>query len=138
MTAPFPDRDSAEQFLKRFVCSTGEEALNSEEQEQTRAALLLLIGESDYQTLGVCADGRAEAIAALERFLPGLGHTDASLDSSGLPDLSGPVFLKYNTRNRSGYLSEYEGRYRGVLVTCQSDFADGVCGTYGHFPLDLF
>ncbi len=138
MGASFQDRDSAEQFLKRFVCHTGQEVLSTEEAEQTRAALLYLTGQSDYQTLGVCADSPAQAHQALLAFLAGLGHHDAVVDSEALESISGPVFLKYNTRQQSSYQSDYEGQYRGVLVTCQSDLADGVVGTYGHFPLDLF
>ena len=37
----------------------------------------------------------------------------------------------------SYYLDDYIGKYRGVLVSCQSE-DDKIVGTYGHFPLDLF
>ncbi|MEK9512282.1 MULTISPECIES: DUF1824 family protein [Limnospira] len=38
----------------------------------------------------------------------------------------------------SYHISPYLEKYRGVLVSCQSSEENGVNGTYGHFPLDLF
>ncbi|MFZ4729223.1 MAG: DUF1824 family protein, partial [Pseudanabaena sp.] len=35
-------------------------------------------------------------------------------------------------------LDNYQGAYRGVLISLHTDFTDGYSGTHGHFPLDLF
>lgn len=130
-------RDQAEDYLKRFVCQTDTLALSSLEQEATRNALLTLVAGSDYQTLGVCADTLSGAIAALNQYLQALGHQQ-QVQPTELPPIAEPVYLKYNTRKAAWYADGYPGSYRGVLVTCQSDFEDGVVGTYGHLPLDLF
>jgi hypothetical protein len=130
-------RDQAEDYLKRFVCQTEPVQLSQAEQADTRRALLTLVQGSDYQTLGVCADTLSGAIAALNQYLQALGHQQL-VQLSEPSAVVEPVYCKYNTRKVAWYVDHYPGIYRGVLVTCQSDFEDGVVGTYGHLPLDLF
>jgi hypothetical protein len=130
-------RDTAEAYLKRFVCEPGTPSLSPDEQIATREALLVLVQASDYQTLGICADTLQGAIAALNQYLSALGHPQ-QVQATELAAVAEPLYLKYNTRKATCYGDGYAGAYRGVLVTCQSDFDDGVFGTYGYLPLDLF
>ena len=138
---PHFTQHSAETFLNQFICIEDIASISAGDRATIRDALALLVPQSDYQTLGVCADNLPQAITALNHYLQGLGH-DQTL---GLPSESaevtvprGPLYLKYNTRKQGYYLDRYQGPYRGVLVSLQSDSLDGIQGTYGHFPLDLF
>ncbi|MEB3164551.1 MAG: DUF1824 family protein [Prochlorothrix sp.] len=128
---------SAETFLNRFICLEDIDGIAEDDRAKIREALSLLIPKSDYQTLGVCAEALPQAVTALNQYLKGLGH-DLSLAVPEGEAPKGAVYLKYNTRKQGYYLDRYQGPYRGVLVSLQSDYADGIQGTYGHFPLDLF
>ncbi|NJM56605.1 MAG: DUF1824 family protein [Synechococcales cyanobacterium RU_4_20] len=128
---------TADAFLQRFVCFEHEPQLDSTQACSVKEALLLLAGLSDFQTLGVCAASMETAVMALNSYLSALGH-ELQADMEVLPPIDGPVYLKCNTRSLGYYGDRYSGDYRGVLVSCQSDYSDGVVGTYGHFPLDLF
>ncbi len=129
--------ESADAFLKQFVCFEGTPQLDAATKAQVREALLLLTGLSDFQTIGICADSMPAAVVALNHCLAALGHA-LQAELSVLPAIAGPVYVKCNTRSLGYYGDRYAGDYRGILVSCQSDYTDGVCGTYGHFPLDLF
>ena len=50
---------------------------------------------------------------------------------SVLPAVKGGVYLKYNAASNSAYVSPYEGRDRGVLITFGQI-------QVGHLPLGLF
>jgi hypothetical protein len=102
-----------------------------------RQALLLLTSESDYQNLGICADSATQGLLALETYLQALGYK-ANLDHSDITSFAGSVYIKFNTQQESYYLDSYMGKYRGVLVSCQSSQNESINGTYGHLPLDLF
>lgn len=103
-----------------------------------RQALLLLTSKSDYQNLGICADSVAQGFLALETYLKALGY-EAILDRrADVTSFIGPVYIKFNTQKQSYYLDSYIGKYRGVLVSCQSSQDESINGTYGHLPLDLF
>ncbi|NET48697.1 MAG: DUF1824 family protein, partial [Merismopedia sp. SIO2A8] len=54
------------------------------------------------------------------------------------PEHNGPVYIKFNTKTNFFHIDSYDGTYRGVLVSYQSAYEDGVNDLYGHFPLDLF
>ncbi len=129
--------ETADAFLQRFACFEGQPELDGAQIRLVKEALLLLTGLSDFQTIGVCARSMTEAVAALNSYLTALGH-ELQADLEVLPQIEGPVYVKCNTRSLGYYGDRYSGDYRGVLVSCQSDYTDGVCGTYGHFPLDLF
>ena len=114
-----------------------EPATLSADQRQAICADLLWLNEmSEYQTLGICADSMAAAAAALKRYVAALSQP-VNLD---LPEQAGAVYLKFNTLKNAWYLDGYSGESRGVLVTYHTSEPelDGVNGTYGPFPLDLF
>lgn len=134
---PHFTENSAETFLNQFICLEDIDGIPSDDRAKIREALHLLLPRSDYQTLGVCAETLAQAVTALNQYLKGLGHT-LSLALPEENSTKGAVYLKYNTRKQGYYLDRYQGPYRGVLVSLQSDYIDGLQGTYGHFPLDLF
>lgn len=128
--------EQAQKILKEFSC-TDTKSVDSEAQKALiRQALLLLTSKSDSQNLGVCADSTAQGFLALETYLQALGYK-INLDQADTTSGVGPVYIKFSTQRESYYLDSYTGKYRGVLVTCQS-LHDEINGTYGHLPLDLF
>jgi len=109
----------------------------SDEQRQTvRSQLLWLNEQSEYQTLGICANTLAEAEAALKGYVAAIAQP-IQVD---IPPREGAVFLKFNTLKNAWYADGYSGDSRGVLVTYHTSDLDleDVNGTYGPFPLDLF
>ncbi|NJR38784.1 MAG: DUF1824 family protein [Leptolyngbyaceae cyanobacterium CSU_1_4] len=96
-------------------------------------ALLWVAAHSDYQILGVCADSLEEGIRALEGYARALNYSP-NLD---LEPMEGSVYIKFNPNSKC-YASLYDGKHRGVLVSCQSADATDVNEMYGHLPLDLF
>jgi hypothetical protein len=100
-----------------------------------QTALKFVIEQSDYQMLGICADSLAEGQQTLETYASAFNYELPNLD---LPTIQGAVYLKYNSRTGNYYADGYPGTHRGVLVSCQSDFQDGLNAMYGHFPLNLF
>ncbi|BAQ60960.1 hypothetical protein GM3708_1366 [Geminocystis sp. NIES-3708] len=112
--------------------------INSEEEKQIlQSALKLIVSVSDDQNFGICASTNIEAFAALKSYLKALGYNDQEITTDfSLENKS--VYLKFSTQKKSYNLSDYQGDYRGVLITIFSDFNDEIMGTYGHFPLDLF
>ena len=109
----------------------------ADEQKQTvKTALLWLNEQSEYQTLGICADSLSEAEAALKGYVAALSQP-IQVD---IPAQDGAVFLKFNTLKNAWYVDGYSGESRGVLVTYHTSepALDDVNGTYGPYPLDLF
>ncbi|MEM6837425.1 MAG: DUF1824 family protein [Cyanobacteria bacterium P01_C01_bin.120] len=122
--------------LGRFSLLEIPPVLTEPEQAEIRAALQAFNEASDYQTLGICAETRAIAQAAMESYVAALSQPIQLT----LNDLSGPVFLKFNTLEGAWYLDCYSGNSRGVLVSfhaSEPEF-DLLNGTYGPFPFDLF
>ncbi|PZO53200.1 MAG: DUF1824 domain-containing protein [Phormidesmis priestleyi] len=110
--------------------------LSAEQAQAVRAALLWLNEQSEYQTLGICADSLADAERALEGYVAALSEP-VQVD---IAPQEGAVFLKFNTLKNAWYLDGYSGDSRGVLVTYHTSEPglDAVNGTYGPFSLDLF
>ncbi|NJL68022.1 MAG: DUF1824 family protein [Microcoleus sp. SM1_3_4] len=129
--------EKAQQILKDFTCLDMKSVASVAQKQELREALLLVADLSDYQMLGVCATSTEEGFAALETYLKALGYQPV-FDSNAVPAFTGSVYIKFNTLKGSYYVDSYTGTYRGVLVSCQSAAEDGVSGTYGHLPLDLF
>ena len=127
----------AQKILKAFSCIDTKSVDSESEKTLIRQALLLLISKSDYQNLGICADSVAQGFLALETYLKALGY-EATLDRADITSFIGPVYIKFTTQKQSYYLDSYIGKYRGVLVSCQSSQDESINGTYGHLPLDLF
>ncbi|MCU0546465.1 MAG: DUF1824 family protein [Oscillatoriaceae cyanobacterium Prado104] len=129
--------EKAQQILKDFTCLDIKSVASVAEKQVLREAVLLVADSSDYQMLGVCATSTDEGFLALETYLKALGY-QAVFDSNAVPAMTGSVYIKFNTLKGSYYIDSYTGTYRGVLVSCQSSSEDGITGTYGHLPLDLF
>ncbi len=123
----------AQTTLRAFTCGDSEPEPHPD-LSLVRQALLQVTHHSDYQLLGVCADTADRGIAALQSYLRALGYP-SEVD---LQEMPGSVYIKFNGKVGSSYLDSYTGTYRGVLVSCQSQFAEGVNETYGHLPLNLF
>jgi len=124
----------AQELLKPFNCIENKSINSESEKALIRQALLLLTEHSDYQILGICADTAAQSLSALKTYSEALGY-QPNLD---LSPIDGPVYLKFNPNSGLCYLDAYTGSHRGVLVSCQSAYADGINEMYGHLPLDLF
>lgn len=122
----------AQKILKDFDCLN--ESITVSEKALIREALLLLVSLSDYQMLGICADTTAQGLLALKSYTEALGY-EANLD---LAEIEGSVYLKFNSKTGLSYLDSYTGKYRGVLVSCQSSEPGAINEMYGHLPLDLF
>ena len=97
-------------------------------------ALSVVVDTSEYQMLGICAPDFATGMDALADYLAALGDDTVPK----ITELSGPCYIKYNGKTRSGYSAPYEDGYRGVLIACQSSYDGDINETFGHFPLDLF
>lgn len=111
--------------------------INSQEEKETlQSALKLIVNLSDYQNLGICASTTQEAFDSLKKYLQALGYSQDITINSSLENK--PVYLKFSTERMSYNLSDYQGKYRGVLITIFADFDDKIVGTYGHLPIDLF
>ncbi len=124
----------AQKLLQPFNCVESQSVNSESEKVLLRQALLLLAEHSDYQILGICADTTTQGLFALKHYAQALGY-QPPLD---LEPIDGPVYIKFNPQSGMSYLDSYTGTHRGVLVSCQSAYEDGVNDMYGHLPLDLF
>jgi len=124
----------AQELLKPFNCIENKSIDSEAEKALIRQAILLLTQHSDYQILGICADTVAQGLSALKTYSEALGY-QPNLD---LTPIDGSVYIKYNPNSGLCYLDSYTGTHRGVLVSCQSAYEDGINDMYGHLPLDLF
>ncbi len=125
----------AQKLLKNYDCTIAQ-AESTPDKSPIRQALLLLTSLSDYQIFGICADTPEQGILALKSYLEALGYEENFNFASS--SYNGPVYIKFNQKTGLSYLDAYSGTHRGVLVSCQSDRADGINEMYGHLPLDLF
>lgn len=127
----------AQKILASFSCTEIKTISSPTEKEELQKALLLITDVSDAQNFGICADSIPQAMSSLMSYLNGLNY-EVEIDESQINPVKGPVYLKFNAQKWSIYTDSYEGKYRGVLVSCQSAYTDELNVTYGHFPLDLF
>lgn len=126
----------ARETLAAFSCTTPKVIADVAERQQLQQALRIMVGASDWENLGICADDFAAAQGSLASYLQALGYPAAP--PTPMPANNGvPVYLKYNTQRQIGYCDPYSGEYRGVLVACQSE-DEAIVGTYGYLPLDLY
>jgi len=128
---------AALKLLKLFSCTETKSVDSDAEKAQLQEALLAIVNLSEHQNLGICADNPAKAIDALASYLQAFGYKMPG-DRADIPSHENPVYLKFNSQKMSYYLDDYTGKYRGVLVSCQSSESEELNGTYGHLPLDLF
>jgi Domain of unknown function (DUF1824) len=115
-----------------------QEISDPEERDRLVAALQVLQGATDYQMFGVCAESQAIGLQGLQGYTRHFGAEIPGRLLAELPSVAGSVYLKFNPRSQRLYVDTYTGTYRGVLISFQSDVADGYNGTHGHFPLGLF
>ncbi|MEL6441193.1 MAG: DUF1824 family protein [Cyanobacteria bacterium J06621_8] len=128
--------EQALKILRSYDCVRPSSTEGTIEPEQLRNSLLMIVRLSDSQNLGICADNFNQGFTALSSYIEAFGYQLKLEQDNSVPE-SEPVYLKFSSQKMSYYSSQYEGTYRGVLISCQ-DEADVVAGTYGHFPLDLF
>lgn len=129
--------EQAQKLLTKFSCVETNHIESLAEKELLRQSLLLLTDYSDYQNFGICADVATAGFQALETYLKALGY-EQEITPPNLSSVQGTVYIKFNTKKWSYYIEPYTGKYRGVLISCQSSEYETVNGTYGHLPLDLF
>ena len=129
--------DRALKILKSYDDSI--QVINTEplaELEELRNSLILVASLSSSLNLGICAADFQQGFSALASYLEAFGYQN-NLEQDHANQNHEPVYLKFSTQKMSYYSSEYTGKYRGVLISYQSE-DDLIAGTYGHFPLDLF
>jgi hypothetical protein len=85
--------------------------------------------------LGVIASDVRLAVRSLRDYCEALGVPFVAPESrianvTALPQVTGPVYIKYNSKSGVCYVSRYDGRDRGVLVQFGSM-------QIGHLPLGL-
>jgi hypothetical protein len=129
------DLKTALSILKEYSCLQIKPVTSEAEKVQLTEALLLVIGESDSENIGICAENSQQGFQVLSSYLKHLGY-DSNFQFND-PNLNRPIYLKFNSQRMSTFMDNYDGEYRGVLISCQSE-NDHVSGTYGYFPLDLF
>ena len=122
------------QFLKKFESLQGRVAIAPSEKGEVIQALKKVQDQSDFQIFGILADTYEEAIATLADFAPAFGYEVPPNPNPA----DAPIYLKYNPSTRLCYCDTYKGEHRGVLISFQSDFVDGLNEMLGHFPLDLY
>lgn len=150
MNSDFPSLTVAEakKLLKRYSLASDSpltkgatmqtETLPTDESlysvDHLRQALELVARHSEYQILGICAQSAEEGLQALNEYSQALGYKPPQ----DLELIEGSVYIKFNPNIGLRYMSGYEGKERGVLVSCQSPNSDGINEMYGHLPIDLF
>ncbi|OUC15287.1 MAG: hypothetical protein B0A82_08025 [Alkalinema sp. CACIAM 70d] len=134
MSLPVLDLASALKVLRQFLCLDRIPVDRLPDAATIQAALAEVAEASDYQIFGVCADDLATGQLALYQYMAALGYGERP----EIPAVDGAIYIKYNPKMRSCHAEAYEGQHRGVLVSCQSAYEDGVNETFGHLPLDLF
>jgi hypothetical protein len=131
--------DAARALLAPFGCEDLLQIDSPDEKAQVGQALRLLVQESDFQTLGVCADSAATGFAALANYLNAIDYLDPEMTTDRGDALADePTYIKFNTQTGQCYSSPYSGPSRGVLVCCHSLYSDGNTDIYGYLPLNLF
>jgi hypothetical protein len=128
---------SARQLLGTFSCIEGKAIESASEKALICQAILLFANLADYTNLGICADTAAEGLLALESYAKALGF-EVNINHEESASFERPVYIKFNGQKQTYYLDFYTGKYRGILISCQSSGDESINGTYGYFPLDLF
>jgi Domain of unknown function (DUF1824) len=124
------DLAAACQLLRQSDCLSTEQL----DFAQLRQAVRQVADASEYQILGVCANDLTEGVAALVSYATAIGY-QPRVD---LPEIAGPVYIKFNPLSGLCYANSYDGSHRGVLISCQSAEPTEVNEMFGHLPLNLF
>ena len=123
-------------LLKSYSCSEYKIPADPQSAEILRQSIIYIVGLSNSQNLGICADRLEQGLLTLREYLKVLGYKSDQKYQSNIDDSSG-VYIKYNTYRMSYLIEPYLGEYRGVLISLQSEDPK-IAGTYGYFPLNLF
>jgi hypothetical protein len=136
--------DQASEILAAFSCVQTKPVTSELEKASLIISLELFTNLSDSQNFGICADNSNQGFAALVSYLQGLGY-EVPFDLKDIPTIAEPVYIKFSTKRANYHVSPYGEKYRGVLISCQSEECGGthtegnrISGTYGYLPLDLF
>jgi hypothetical protein len=124
----------AQAILAPFNCLEPQEIKTSAEKLAVQQAVLQLTNITDNQILGILANSLEQATQTLHRYTQAMGHQTPT----EISPCNDAVYLKFNPRSGLCYASPYIGEHRGVLISFQSDAADGFNKMCGHLPLNLF
>ncbi|MEA5418443.1 DUF1824 family protein [Spirulina sp. CCNP1310] len=131
-----PSLTAARQLLNQYSCVEQKQITSDDERQALQNAILQIVEASEGENFGICADHAQQGYQALASYLAACGYP-VNFDWQAMASDSTPVYIKFIGSSQKHYAEPYEGEYRGVLVSCQSE-DDLVNGTYGHLPLDLF
>ena len=123
-------------LLKQYSCTGAKIPESEAEKKELQEAVISVVSLSEWENLGICADNSEIGFTILTSYLKALGYR-VKFDRAKITASNKPVYIKYNTQKKSHHLDYYDGEYRGVLISCQSE-NDAIAGTYGYFPADLF
>lgn len=126
--------EAANKILKDFDCINMNSTELTAKKTLIREALLIVTDHCDNQIFGVCADTAEQGILALKSYLDALGYDE----NINLNSVAGTVYIKFNPKTGLCYIDSYLGNHRGVLISCQSAYSEGINQMYGHLPIDLF
>jgi Domain of unknown function (DUF1824) len=136
--------DQASKILAAFSCVQTKPVNSELEKASLIKALELFTSLSDAQNFGICAEDSNQGFAALVSYLHRLGY-EVPFNLKEIPIIEEPVYIKFSTKRANYHVSPYTEKYRGVLISCQSEECGGthtegnrINGTYGYLPLDLF
>ncbi|UFP94115.1 DUF1824 family protein [Gloeobacter morelensis] len=101
-----------------------------------RRALVQLAGPAEYKMIGICADSVESAVTALRGYLAAFDYPEPPLAFDPIDERG--VYLKFNPKTGSCYVSPYTGSERGVIVSCFSPGSEEYNETYAHLPMELF
>lgn len=135
MPTQIPEISQAQALLAEYSCVTPKVPANDAETIALQNAVKLAAQQTDHQLFGILANTLEEALTALAQYTQALG---LSMPNPPATDDAPPIYVKYNAGTGLCYAKSYEGDYRGVLISFQSDLSDGINATYGHLPLTLF
>ncbi len=130
------DLDQAISLLKEYSGIIPKTVDSEIEKEQLRSAIKLLVSLADAQNFGICATNSQDAFEALNSYLKALGYDLTCPTNTNGNENS--VYLKFSTERMSYKISDYDGEYRGVLITIFAENQENILGTYGHLPMNLF
>lgn len=130
--------NEADQILKQVDClNPAFQSDNTASIPTMQEAVKIVAQHSDFQILGICAASVEEGVAALRAYASALNYTIDQIPES-FQAVQGTAYIKFNPKAQILYADSYTGDHRGVLVSCQSAYSDGLNEMYGHLPLTLF
>jgi hypothetical protein len=111
-------------------------ALDGPQRDRIRQELKARLAACTWFTVGVMAPSQTAALAALRGCEHALGWE--ALVGDGLPEVSGPVFLKGNQNTGLYRLRSEHDPGEGLLITGHHATLPEAEGTWGPLPLNFF